>query len=115
MRRFALAAVAAGLFFTAARAQADTYAFTAVDGVRFASATGSLYVTGVLDGAAAATDEKLVKASTSLDLLDCQRLAILSMSRPGYYRFELSATRVTPTSGNPYLYVYDCALRRANP
>jgi hypothetical protein len=113
MRRFALAAVAACLLASAARAQSATWAFTAVDGVRLMG--GYLYVAGVLEGASAATEEKLEQGNTTLDLAECQRFAMISMSRPGYYRLELTAFRVTPTGGLPYFYVSACALRRANP
>ncbi len=116
MRRFVVGAVAALLLGGKVQAQTtySTYTFTAVDGVRL-DTSGYLLVTGVLEGASAAAEERIARASLSLDLAECRRYAIIAMSKPSQYRLSFDAIRVTPTTGTPYLSVRDCKLQRAVP
>lgn len=119
MKRFAIASIVAASLGAPgmARAQSSytTYTFTAVDGVRYIGGTAYLYVTGVLDGAPAATEEQFRSGTTGFSLLECQRFALIAMSKPGQYHLSFYAARVTPTTGAPYYYATNCSLVRATP
>ncbi|WP_242345096.1 hypothetical protein [Anaeromyxobacter terrae] len=114
MKRLLLAgALAAALVFAVA-AQAQTaptrYVFVAVDAVEH---KGNLFtVTGVLDGESdartiAVSFNTSVSAYYRDDVATCQRLALLAMTRPGQFRFEL-------VPGSTYSYPA-CKLARATP
>jgi hypothetical protein len=84
--------------------------FTTVDGIR--TTGGGLYVTGILEGEATATEHYIslsTSSSSGIDpLASCQRLAMLAMAKPGQFVLRLATpvdaystatcqlTRVTP-------------------
>ncbi len=109
MKRFACVLLGASALAVAASAHAQaapTYVFTTVDAVRRQS-NMSLFLTGVQEGASAASEMQLYGPSSSTNGLDaCERYALLSMEKPGRYRLEI--WRHT----GPY---DECRLSRVNP
>lgn len=114
MKRLFLAALLAAIA-SAAHAQTTTRTtFTAVDGVRMEEGTApALLVTGVLEGATAATEERF-RFATGVDLAECRRWALLAMAKPGQYLLSFRATFVA-TAVPPYWYGRDCKLERVRP
>jgi hypothetical protein len=116
MRAFILgAALAAAVLAAPGAAEAQTatgYTFTAVDAVRL-DAT-KLYVTGVVEGEAAAREVLFNFSGASsyeymLSALEsCQRYALVAMSKPGQYllRMQQSSSWASYAS---------CTLARAVP
>jgi hypothetical protein len=116
MKKLSIAVTIAAALGAAGIARAQTsyslFSFTVVDAVRM---DPELLVTGVLDGAGAATEERIRSGTTGLDLAECRRFALIAMSKPGQYQFAVYAARVTLTGGSSYLYTRDCRLVRATP
>ncbi len=82
--------------------------FTTVDAVRRAAYVN---ITGVLEGASAATEVAVPVSSSSAASLAigeaCERYALIAMDKPGRYRLE-----VWVRSGS---YLSECRLSVANP
>lgn len=96
MKRLLLAGAAAVALVSAAPAPAQTgptrYVFVAVDAVEIQSTT--VRVTGILDGESAVqtvTATFSLGSSTVDQVAACERLALLAMTRPGQFRFEIQA------------------------
>ena len=95
MKRLLLAGAAAAALFSAAPvAYAQTaptrYVFAAVDAIEIQYTT--VRVTGVVDGESAArtVTANFFSGTTSVDqVAACERLALLAMTRPGQFRFEI--------------------------
>jgi hypothetical protein len=109
----ACAAVAALLFALPSYAQTTVprYVFVAVDALE--TKANVFTVTGVIDGeseARAITFTFSTSSSTTSrdDVAACQRLALLAMTRPGQFRFEVA--------GGTTSYQYPaCKLSRVTP
>jgi hypothetical protein len=94
MKRLLLAGAAALALVSAGPAPAQTastrYVFVAVDAFEIQSTT--VRVTGVVDGESAVQTvmASFYNGSTSVDqVAACERLALLAMTRPGQFRFEI--------------------------
>ncbi|HSD22506.1 MAG TPA: hypothetical protein VLC54_20820 [Anaeromyxobacter sp.] len=94
MKRLLLAGAAAAALVTAVPAPAQTaatrYVFVAVDAIEIQYTT--VRVTGVVDGESAArtVTASFYSGTTSVDqVAACERLALLAMTRPGQFRFEI--------------------------
>lgn len=111
---FALAACAAAWAAPAvAQTTPTTYAFQTVDAVKLEGSNSYFRVTGILVGESAPVEKLFVLNGTSgayqLDVIaQCERMAMLSMARPGYYLFEI--TPATSSFATP-----TCKLSRAVP
>jgi hypothetical protein len=111
LKRTVLAAALAVLLLGAARdATAQTtvtvYVFTTVDAVK--SSVDRLYITGILEGTSTPATRAIQVAYSQYysHLENCERLAMLAMTKPGQYVLEITR----PSSS------YDtCELRRATP
>lgn len=90
MKRFVVAVTAVLLLAgSVARAQTTWFAFTTVDAVNME--TNRMSVTGVLEGAAAASTATFYFTSGAPDLLqNCQKLALLAMTKPGQYLLKIN-------------------------
>ncbi|WP_041448489.1 hypothetical protein [Anaeromyxobacter sp. Fw109-5] len=113
MKRLLLACAAAAL--VAATAQAQTalprHVFVAVDALEIRA--NLFTVTGVLDGESEARAVTFTFSSSSTsserdDVAACQRLALLAMTRPGQFRFEVAG-------GTTYYQYPACKLARVTP
>lgn len=94
MKRLLFAGAAAAALLSAAPVLAQTtptrYVFVAVDALEIQGST--VKVTGVLDGESAArtiTSSLYLGASSMDQMAACERLALLAMTRPGQFRFEI--------------------------
>jgi len=108
MKRLLIAgALAAALVSVPVRAQAapSQYVFVAVDALDVQPS--KFVVTGVLDGESAARTVT-VNFSTAYaeQVVMCERLALLAMTRPGQFRLEIE------TNSTSY---YACRLARVTP
>lgn len=112
MKRLLLACAAAAALVAAASVYAQTTAtrhvFVAVDALEVKS--NQFTVTGVVDGESAPRTVSLYLSSSSTtsrdDLAACQRLALLAMTKPGQYRFEMLQSSS---------YLVACKLARVTP
>ena len=109
---FALAACAAVWAETASAQATTTYVFQTVDAGRVDGSNYRFTVTGILVGEAAPVDKLFsyyASPAFQLDVVQqCERMAMLSMARPGYYLLE-----ITPASSSAY--APTCKLVRATP
>ena len=113
MKRLLLAGAAVAALVAAASVHAQTtpprYVFVAVDAVE--TRANLFTVTGVIDGeseARAVTFTFSDSSSTTarVDVAACQRLALLAMTRPGQFRFEVASANY---------YYPACKLARVRP
>jgi outer membrane lipoprotein-sorting protein len=116
MKRLLLACAAAAALVAAASVYAQTvvprHVFVAVDAFEIRATT--VKVTGVLDGESAAktiTVSFYVGSSSGTvdQVTACERLALLAMTRPGQFRFEIEGS-----AGGGYT-VAACKLARVMP
>ncbi|WP_242339853.1 MULTISPECIES: hypothetical protein [unclassified Anaeromyxobacter] len=109
MKRLLLAGAAALLSAMPALAQTAPvrYVFVAVDAVEIRSTT--IKVTGVVDGESAPqTVTMTLSSSSGVDsVAACERLALLAMTRPGQFLFEIQ--------GSTTYNLNVCKLARATP
>lgn len=114
MKRLLLAGAAVAALVAAASVHAQTtpprYVFVAVDAFEFRSNT--VKVTGVLDGESDAKTITVYFYSGSSSTVDqvaaCERLALLALTRPGQFRFEIEGNAGGTT-------VAACKLARVTP
>ncbi|WP_243338149.1 hypothetical protein [Anaeromyxobacter soli] len=110
MKRLLLAGAAALLSAMPALAQTAPvrYVFVAVDAVEIRSTT-TIKVTGVVDGESAPqTVTMTLSNSSGVDsVAACERLALLAMTRPGQFLFEIQ--------GSTTYNLNVCKLARATP
>jgi hypothetical protein len=110
---FALAACAAlWAASTSAQTTPTTYVFQTVDAVKLDGQQSTFAVTGILEGEAAPVERIFYYSSNvtgaQLDkLAQCQRMAMQSMARPGYYVLAITASYS--------YYIPTCKLSRAVP
>jgi hypothetical protein len=88
-RLFFAAALAAFSMRAEAQTSATPYVFTTVDAIEVEGTT--LHVTGVLEGEPAARRITFYfsSSSTTTQRDSCERLMLLTMSKPGQYRLHL--------------------------
>ncbi|MBI5067796.1 MAG: hypothetical protein HZB56_06110 [Deltaproteobacteria bacterium] len=124
MKRIALVAASLVAVFTCsdvAQAQAtssnETVAFEAVDGFDRTSYGGVLDVTGVVRGDGAASRLRLMTSYTDPEkVAGCERMALLAMSRPGYYVLAVNQTVLRAADGTlAGRYLVSCGLSRTVP
>jgi len=81
-------AIASLLFLAPRPAAADTIdVFDTVDSVDL-NGTIRLFVTGILSGQTAPTTQELYVTNSTL-VQQCERLALMAMSKPGKYQFHV--------------------------
>lgn len=111
MKRLLLAGVAAAALVSPLPARTQTAAtrlvFAAVDALEIKASVFS--ITGVVDGESAARTVNIYFYSGSSaypdEIANCQRMAILAMTRPGQFRFEIQDDA----------YATACKLARSTP